>query len=287
VTIAPENRHVLIVGIDGVRYDSLVAAHTPNLDALARTGFIAPVRVDDRNPTISGPVWSTVATGVYRDRHGVHDNDLRGHRFSAHPDFLSRVRAAMPSATTFAAAAWGPLVTAAAGGPVFAPGGYRPGLPAGAEDGDLATIAAMDEAVASRAARALLHENPAAAFVYLVLVDMVGHAEGVTDRYRDAIETCDQQLGVLLAAIAARPTRDAEEWTVVVVTDHGHRDAGHHGGDSDAERTAWMVAAGPRIDASVAARGVDHADIHPHVLDVFGIRPDPEWALEGEPLRAP
>ena len=279
--------HVLIMGWDGVRDDVVRAVHTPHLDALAARGFFATVRVHEKNPTISGPVWSTLATGVYRDRHGVHDNDFRGNAFAAHPDLLTRVRAALPGSTTFAAASWAPLVEEVAGGPVFAPGGYRPALPPGTEDtGSLELIAAMDDAVMNRAARELLDRDHAVVFAYAVLPDMVGHTEGVTDRYRAAIEACDEQLGVLLAAIAARPTRSQEEWTVVVATDHGHLDAGHHGGDSDEERLAWIAAAGPGIapHPEGSAPDVDHADVLPQALAALGLPADP--TLPGRPFGA-
>lgn len=283
MTVALRQRHVLVVGIDGVRADTLRTAHTPAIDALASRGFFATVRVDERNPTVSGPVWATVATGTYRDKHGVHGNDLRGHRLEAYPDFLARLRAAHPWAATFAAAAWGPLVTPAAGGPVFTGDVYRPGLPEDAEEGSLEVIAAMDEAVTARAARELLRCDPAAVFGYLVLADMAGHREGVGAAYRAAIEACDEQLAVMLAAIEARPGRADEEWTVIVVTDHGHLDAGHHGGDSAAERTAWIAAAGPGIDASSGV-GVDHADVLPQVMRIFDVAVEPAWGIEGVPF---
>lgn len=267
-------RHVLVIGIDGVRADVLRSAHVPHITAIGDAGFRVDVRVDDRNPTISAPVWASIASGVHRDRHGIDDNDLRGHHLDEYPDFLSRIRAHDPAATTFAAAAWAPLVNASAGGPVFAPGGFRPDLPTGVEDGTddaaLAAIAMMDDVVASRTARELLSRDHAAVFAYLLLPDMVAHAEGVTDRYREAIERADEQVGILLAAIAARPHRADEEWTVIVVTDHGHRDGGHHGGDSDAERTAWIAASGPGIDASSAADAAQ-ADVGVHALHAVGI----------------
>ncbi|GAB3806597.1 alkaline phosphatase family protein [Humibacter antri] len=276
-------RHVLVVAWDGVRDDELRRAHTPWLDRIAARGFLSTVSVHAKNPTISGPVWSTVATGVYRDRHGVDDNDLSTRRFERYPDFLTRVRDALPWATTFAAAGWGPLVTEASGGPLFRPAGFRPEFPAGAEDGEPDAVAVIDEAVASRTARELLTRDHSVVFSYFVLPDMVGHHEGVTPRYRSAIETCDEQLGVLLAAIAARPERDHEEWTVIVLTDHGHRDAGHHGGDSVEERNAWLAAAGPGIVHSEDAV-VDHADVAPHLLQVFDIGVPADAGFEGVPF---
>lgn len=280
------SRHVLIVGWDGVRDDERRAARTPHLDGLAARGFAATVRVHERNATISGPVWSTLATGVYSDRHGVRDNDFSSHAFEAYPDVLRRVREALPGATTFAAAGWPPLVSADSGGPLFHGGGYLP-VPSGLAEGALAEVAAADlfliadEAVTSRSARELLERDHAVVLCYLGLPDEIGHAEGVTPRYRTSIETCDEQLGVLLAAIAARPSRAEEDWLVVVATDHGHLDTGDHGGDSDEERLAWVVAAGPGVDADSGA-GVDHADVAAQVLAFLGLEVPED--LDGRPF---
>lgn len=266
--MSARSKHVLIVGWDGVRDDERRAARTPHLDALAGRGFAATVRVHEKNPTISGPVWTTVATGVYSDRHLVRDNDLSPLDRDRYPDVLARVRAGLPGATTFAAAPWAPLVTEDAGGPLFAGGGYLP--PAPGPSAGIAGIESVDAAVMSQTARELLERDHAAVFGYLEVPDIVGHVEGVTPRYRTAIETCDEHLGVLLAAIHARPHRADEDWLVVVVTDHGHRDGGGHGGDSEEERLAWIVAAGPDVDEASGA-GADHADIAVHALAFLGV----------------
>ncbi|MFC0676117.1 alkaline phosphatase family protein [Brachybacterium hainanense] len=272
--------HVLIVGWDGVRDDVRRSEATPHLDSLAERGFARTVRVHPKNPTISGPVWSTMATGVYSDRHGVRDNDFTGSRYDEHPDLLTLLRAARPGASTFAAGEWPPLFTEHSGGPLFE-GGYRPPL---GDQAEIPGIAAIDEATTGRVAAELLTADHAAVFSYHVLPDMVGHDQGVTDLYRAAIRTCDAQLGVLLAAIEARPRRGEEEWTVIVLTDHGHRDAGHHGGDSDEEREAWIVAAGPGIDES-SGDGVDHADVMAHALTTLGVAVDLD-RVDGRPFGA-
>ena len=278
---ATRRQHVLIVAWDGVRDDERRAARTPHLDALAARGFLAQVRVHERNATISGPVWSTVFTGVYSDAHGVRDNDFSSNRFDRYPDVISRLLEARPDATAFAGGQWAPLFTTYAGGPLFPHGAYWPPVSQPATQ-DLATLRAADEATTGRAAAELLNRDHALVFAYLVLADMVGHDQGVTALYRHAIEICDHQLGVLLAAIDARSSRQDEDWTVIVLTDHGHRDEGHHGGDSDAERLAWIAAAGPEITAE-SGRLVDHADVAAHVLALLGV-PIGEGELEGVPF---
>lgn len=258
------NARVLVFGIDGVRYDRLQSARTPHLDALAAAGFGVPVRIRDVNPTISGPCWSTIATGVHADEHNVFDNDLTGHRLDAHPCFLARATSA--GLLSYGAAAWPPLLTGDSGGPIFRPGtAYappaRPGEPAG---GDPVT----DQLVADDAVRVLASGDVHAAFVYFGHVDEVGHHIGTGAEYDAAIEAADVQVGQVLAAVRSRATYAQEEWTVLAVTDHGHVDGGGHGGDSDLERTAWLIGAGPGLSAD---RAYEHADVPALVLSALGI----------------
>ncbi len=111
---------VLVVGIDGVRIDTLRRLPTPHLDALAADGFLAAVEVDDRTPTMSGPCWATIVTGVGVEKHGVWSNDFGGHRLDVFPDFATRL-AVQKGRRTFVAAGWRPLMQVRDGGPLFSP----------------------------------------------------------------------------------------------------------------------------------------------------------------------
>lgn len=104
-------RHVLVVGIDGVRLDLLRTTTTPHLDAIAAAGFLAPVEIDEDTPTMSGPCWTTIATGVGIAKHGVHGNHFGGNRLAVFPDFTTRL-AQEDGRRTFVA---GRLAAAAAG----------------------------------------------------------------------------------------------------------------------------------------------------------------------------
>lgn len=105
---------VLVVGIDGVRLDTLRRLPTPHLDALARQGFLTPVGIDDDTPTMSGPCWATVVTGVTVAKHGVWSNDFTGHRLAVFPDFATRLTD-QDGRRTFVAAGWEPLMLARGG----------------------------------------------------------------------------------------------------------------------------------------------------------------------------
>src|SRR5580700_12123940 len=80
-------RHVLVIGVDGVRFDLLGPEVTPVIWGFGAAGFLGPVPVDETTPTWSGPCWATIATGTGVDGHGITGNDLTGHRLAEHPDF--------------------------------------------------------------------------------------------------------------------------------------------------------------------------------------------------------
>jgi hypothetical protein len=57
-------RHVLVIGVDGVRFDLLGPEVTPVIWGFGSLGFLGPVPVDETTPTWSGPCWATIATGT-------------------------------------------------------------------------------------------------------------------------------------------------------------------------------------------------------------------------------
>jgi hypothetical protein len=111
--------HVLVIGVDGVRFDLLGEETTPALWGLGRAGFLTPVVIDETTPTWSGPTWATIATGTGVDGHGISANDLTGHRLAEHPDFVTvATRAGLT--TLLVVSGWPPLALAEDGGPLFA-----------------------------------------------------------------------------------------------------------------------------------------------------------------------
>ncbi|HET9975176.1 MAG TPA: alkaline phosphatase family protein, partial [Streptosporangiaceae bacterium] len=76
---APEasgTSRVLVIGVDGVRFDYLGPDATPAIWAFGQAGFLAAVPVDETTPTWSGPCWATIATGTGVAGHGITGNDL-------------------------------------------------------------------------------------------------------------------------------------------------------------------------------------------------------------------
>ncbi len=256
---------VVVFGIDGVRLDTLAQAHTPHVDAIAADGFFTKTRIRDVNPTISGPCWATIATGVHADAHGIQGNELAGHRLENHPCFLSR--ASKAGFRSYAAAGWLPLLTSQQGGPIFRPDAlYTPPRPPESRTGG---DAESDQHTIDHAVEALSGDIDIA-FIYIGQVDDIGHSAGTGAEYRKAVENADTCVGRVMDAILSRTTYSQETWTMLAVTDHGHRDGGGHGGNSDLERTAWIAGCGPGLDAS-SGGDVEHCDIPRLALAPLGL----------------
>ena len=168
-------RHVLVIGVDGVRFDLLGPEVTPVIWAFGRDGFLGPVPVDETTPTWSGPCWATIVTGAGVDGHGITGNDLTGHRLAEHPDFVTvATRAGLP--TLLAVSAWPPLAVAEDGGPLFAEATRREFVPVPKRS--VAGWDAADEAITELAAQILATDAPRLSFVYLGAVDAAGHVLG-------------------------------------------------------------------------------------------------------------
>ncbi|MGI5379531.1 alkaline phosphatase family protein [Streptomyces sp. CA-251387] len=292
----PRRGKVLVVGMDGLRFDRLAGSPSsaPVLHGLMATGahgtsLLPYGEVDgqaDDGPstgmayTDSGPGWSSVLTGVWPDRHGVTGNDFKGADYARYPDFLSRAATARPGLRTAAAVSWPALIRRGTLGRAI---GRRV-----RHNGESRGYETADRRVARTALRWLTKFEPDVMFVYFGATDEAGHATGpLSPAYDRALRAQDAHLGRLLEAIEARrsdPGRADEHWTVLVTTDHGHLDNGGHGGDTHAEREVFVILAEPGLPGGTRLRAPRLIDIAPTVLDRLGIPVDPAWGLQGRIL---
>ncbi len=298
VNVRDQRPKVLVVGMDGLRYDRLTRSPStaPVLHALMATGAVGTSllpygRADDEPSTgtaytDSGPGWSSILTGVWPERHGVTGNDFKGADYARYPDFLTRAARARPGLRTAAAVSWPALVRRGTLGRAI---GRRV-----RHNGESRGYETADRRVARTALRWLTTSDPDVLFVYFGATDEAGHDTGpLSPAYDRALLAQDAHLGRLLEAIDARasdPRRAEERWTVLVTTDHGHLDSGGHGGDSRAEREVFVVLAEPGGPARPGGTRLDTPrliDIAPTVLDRLGIPVDPAWGLQGRVLPGP
>ncbi len=287
---------VLVIGTDGTRWDRLRSVmrsgRARNLVRIQREGFGRPSLLDygQRTLTLSEVGWSSIASGVWEDKHGVDGTRLNMDPGQAtkngYLDFLTRIESARPALSTFLASDWDNLGLPLNGGPIFGTA-MDANFAARVPVESIEAWDAGDAQVTQAAARYLRRGNPDAGFVYLGLVDETAHLAGsATQTYTTAIGTTDERIGRLLAAVRARASYPFESWTVLVTTDHGQRpldepSAASHLGDTRLERTVFVLGMGPGLRGVRRARVVD---ILPTVLHQLGLRTVPAWRLDGRSL---
>lgn len=272
-------KKVLYLGIDGTRFDSIEQADTPNLDTLMQSGIksdhclILGERYQ-KNDTISGPGWSTIYTGVWADKHGVHDNTFKGSNYQEYPHFFQRIKEAQPQTRLVSFVTWTPIqkfiVSSAA-------------LNEADEIGK--DYAKSDNAAAARVVKELAENDPTVVVYYIGNVDETGHKFGFhpsVPQYIEAIEAADKHVGEVLAAIKARKTYAQEEWLIVVTSDHGGKGTSHSSGHKVPEiLNSFLIVSGDDAQQGDFSEQVYLVDAVPTILTFLGVKIDEAWKLDG------
>jgi hypothetical protein len=288
---------VLVIGTDGTRWDLLDAAmkagRAPNLARLRGQGFGQPTLLEygPNTITLSEVGWSTIASGVWEDKHGVDGTKLNMDPGQAtkngYLDFLTRIENQRGRLSTYLASDWDNIGLAENGGPIFGTAmdsNFAARVPAETID----NWNQGDAAVTDAATRYLRRGNPDASFVYLGLVDETAHLAGsATPTYAAAIRTTDARIGRLLRAVRSRPSYRFESWTILVVTDHGQKPLDEpslisHFGQTKLELTSFVFGSGPGLGKNVKKPKV--VDILPTVLHQLGLATPRSWNIDGHTL---
>jgi predicted AlkP superfamily pyrophosphatase or phosphodiesterase len=254
-TAAPARR-ALLIGIDGLRPDALLAADTPNIDALVARGRGTLTARTQRTGVIqSAPGWVSIATGVEADRHGVLENDAYGPRDGSWPTFLGLAHDA--GLRTASAAHWPDILV-------------KVHEPADIDDARLRD----DAGVGVAAAELVAGDGVDVVFLHFDDVDHAGHATGFSadnPDYTGAIAGVDGSLGPVLEAVEASPSA----WLVVLTSDHGGHETSH-GDDIPEDTTVPFVVAVPGGVPGALGEGVTHMDAHPTIAAWLDLpaRPD-------------
>ena len=279
----PKVKKVLYIGLDGTRFDAIEKADTPNLDALIKDGIYSDtcLILGDRyqkNDTVSGPGWSTILTGVWADKHGVHDNSFLGSHYKEFPHFFARLKEVRPDAKTASYVTWEPihkLIVSAADESK----NYEQ------KEHATADYDRYDHEAAAAAVKMLKEGNPDALFFYVGQIDVAGHTNGfhpAVPQYIQAIERGDELVGKLLAAVKTRPTYDKEDWLVIVTSDHGGKGTGHGSGHKTPEiLNSFLIVSGPSAQRGKFTAQVYLPDAPVTALAHLGVKAKEEWKLDG------
>ena len=274
---AAGGRHALVIGISGCLSNAVQAAAAPCLQGLAASGtvtwtsFAGGIPGTVTQPTLSGPGWTSVLTGMWSNKHHVVDDAFAGYVAASSPLFFARVKSLMPSAYLSSIVEWTALDTA-----LITAAGTNCDFHQTATDGLTTNLAA--KAVAHLAAT-----NPTVLFLAFDAVEIAGKASGFSTTnaaYLAALAQVDAGIQQVLNAVRARPSYASEQWLIMVTSDHGGSNT-TCGGQSPQERTTFTIVNGPGITPGrTLTPGSGQTCIPPTVMTWLGLSINPAWGFD-------
>jgi hypothetical protein len=259
-------RKVLIIGVDGMRPDAMTAANTPHFDALIASGAVS-YQCSAEDITVSGPGWSSILTGVHRDKHLVTNNNFAPQNYIQYPHFFSRLRS-LCQISTASIVHWAPVNTQILKG-----------------EADVIETGLSDAGVAAAAAALMEAASPDVTFLHFDDVDHAGHTFGFSPTvpgYIAAIETTDSYAGEVLAAITTRPSYPNEDWLIIVTSDHGGTPDGSHGQNIPEHRLTGLIVSGPSTAiGSLITPAPQIVDLPATVFAFLGLPVNSAWNWDG------
>ena len=238
----PLTERVLLVIVDGLRDDT--AGTLPTFRRLAGSGVRTTARTTQ--PSLSLPGWTLMSTGAPPFVSGITSNFYEE---KVHTQSLFSTAQRTGSATAISGhEVWNQL--------------HGHEVTAGDFEGhdDIRS----DEAVGDGAVRVLTEASPGLLILHLPDTDNAGHIHGVGSEYERNAREADTVVGRVLAA--AGP-----ETTVLYTSDHGHVQAGGHGGPEAEVTTSPLAMAGPGILAGADPGPVSHESIAPTIAALLGL----------------
>jgi hypothetical protein len=243
--------------VDGISGDVIQKLNPPVLEEISKAGGFALAYVGggkgtySETPTISAVGYNSLLTGTWVNKHNVWDNDIAAPNYN-YWNLFRIAEKRNPELKTAIFSTWLDNRTKLIGEGLDSAGkimldfkfdGLEHDTVKYPHDNGALYIKRIDEAVSDEAARVIAAEGPDLSWVYLEFTDDMGHRFGDSPQFHEAILAADKQVEKVWRAIQEREKKFPEDWLIVVTTDHG-RDAntGHsHGGQSDRERSTWIV----------------------------------------------
>ncbi|MCX2933872.1 alkaline phosphatase family protein [Mycobacterium sp. CVI_P3] len=262
----PTDVHVLVLGVDGTNLRRVLAQPDINVNFIdLMNDSVTGVASIVGHTTISNPSWTAILTGAWDNQTGVINNIFSADTYVKWPTVFNQLEYYDSDIDTMAIADWD-VITDIAGAGLY-PADTVTLVPQVAGDSNWSQTDA--EVTAQTVAAIESGDPPNFLFSYLVQVDEAGHQYGgASPQYAEAINRTDTNIGAIMDAVM----NSGENWTVIVVTDHGHQPqlGFGHGFQSPDETATWVIAYGAGFDPGQMNLSYSIVDVTPTVMDLFG-----------------
>jgi len=282
-----KKKFVFIIA-DGIPADVIEKDPTPAMKKIAAIGGYARAHVGgerasySQTPTISAVGYNSLLTGTWVNKHNVWDNDIKDPNYHYWTIFRF-FKQQYPEKKIGIFSTWTDNRTKLVGEALpqtgnikfdYVADGYELDTVQFPHDKQSLYIHNIDERVIDEAAKCIRDHAPDLSWIYLEYTDDIGHRYGTSKEQDEAVAYLDKQIERIWTAIEFRKKNYPEDWGIIITTDHG-RDAKSgrgHGGQSDRERTTWMVSNLPNLNSYFYDDNPGIVDIMPTIARYFQLK---------------